>query len=136
MKKLTLAICVVAVAALTGCKREEPGGSESEPKELRLYCGAGIRPPVAQMAEAFEREHGVKVAVDYAGSEVLLSKIFDRHRVSIKRAVERGELPPSVRLFGEPVWTVKALREHLSRRLEQAKRESEQLQKRIDGLCA
>jgi hypothetical protein len=64
-------------------------------------------------------------------SEQALAKIFDRHRVSIKRAVERRELPPSVRLFGEPIWTVKALREHLAKRLDAAKKESEQLQKKI-----
>ena len=64
-------------------------------------------------------------------SEQALAKIFDRHRVSIKRAVERGELPPSIRLFGEPVWTVKALRDHLTNRLDAARKESEQLQKRI-----
>lgn len=69
-------------------------------------------------------------------SEQALAKLFDRHRVSIKRAVQRGELPPSVRLFGEPVWTVKALREHLGKRLDQAKKESEQLQKKINELCA
>ena len=73
---------------------------------------------------------------DAVVSEQALAKIFDRHRVSIKRAVERGELPPSVRLFGEPIWTVKALREHLTRRLEQAKKESEQLQKKVNELCA
>lgn len=61
-----------------------------------------------------------------------LAKIFDRHRVSIKRAVERRELPPSVRLFGEPVWTIKALREHLAKRLDVAKKESEQLQKKLN----
>ena len=69
-------------------------------------------------------------------SEQALAKIFDRHRVSIKRAVERGELPPSVRLFGEPVWTVQVLREHLTKRLDAAKKESEQLQKKINELCA
>jgi hypothetical protein len=73
MKKLIILAAVVAVIASTGCKSEKP--EESGSSELRLYCGAGIRPPVAQMAEAFEREHGVKVVVDYAGSEVLLSKI-------------------------------------------------------------
>lgn len=61
-----------------------------------------------------------------------LAKIFDRHRVSIKRAVERRELPPGVRLFGEPVWTIKALREHLAKRLDAAKKETEQLQKKIN----
>ena len=75
MKKLLLVLFVVALAVLTGCKRQKSEESQSEPKKLLLYCGAGIRPPVAQMAEAFEREHGVKIVVDYAGSEVLLSKI-------------------------------------------------------------
>lgn len=61
-----------------------------------------------------------------------LAKMFDRHKVSIKRAVEREELPPSIRLFGEPIWTVKALREHLTKRLDEARKESEQLQKKIN----
>ncbi|UCG47128.1 MAG: hypothetical protein JSU94_16725 [Phycisphaerales bacterium] len=69
-------------------------------------------------------------------SEQGLGKIFDRHRVSIKRAVERGELPPSIRLFGERIWTIKALREHLSSRLDEAKRESERFQKNINELSA
>jgi len=64
-------------------------------------------------------------------SEEALAKMFSRHRVSIKRAVERGELPPSVRLFGEPVWTVQALRDHVNRRLEAAQRDTERLQRRI-----
>ena len=68
--------------------------------------------------------------------EEAMAKIFDRHRVSIKRAVERGELPPSVRLFGEPVWTVRALREHLAKRLEAAKKDAEQLQRRISQVSA
>jgi hypothetical protein len=67
-------------------------------------------------------------------SEEALARMFSRHRVSIKRAVERGELPPSVRLFGEPVWTVQALRDHMNHRLEAAKKEAEQLQRRISQL--
>ncbi len=80
MKKFTLVTCIVVATAVVGCKGEKPEGSGSEPARLLLYCGAGIRPPVAQMAEAFEREYGVKVAVDYAGSEVLLSKIKLAHK--------------------------------------------------------
>jgi len=75
MKKLTILAVVVATVALSGCKGEKPEGSKSEPRELLLYCGAGIRPPVEEMIDAFEREHGVKVVGDYAGSEVLLSKL-------------------------------------------------------------
>ncbi len=63
-----------------------------------------------------------------------LSKIFNRHQVSVKRAIERGELPPSVRLFGEPVWTVGVLLEHLEKRLEKAKDEKEKFLKNINNL--
>ena len=73
---------------------------------------------------------------DAVVSEQALARIFDRHKISIKRAVERGELPPSVRLFGESVWTVKALRDHLAERLGAARKESKQLQKRISQFSA
>jgi len=75
LKKPTFATIVVTAILLFGCKAEKPEESDSAVKELLLYCGAGIRPPVQQIAEAFEREHGVKIVTDYAGSEVLLSKI-------------------------------------------------------------
>ena len=69
-------ILIVAIGVLLcGCKAEKSEESDSESKELLLYCGAGIRPPVEQMVEAFGREHGVKIVTDYAGSEVLISKI-------------------------------------------------------------
>ena len=69
-------------------------------------------------------------------SEQGLARIFDRHKVSIKRAVVRGELPPSVKLFGEPIWTVRAIQEHLGKRLDQAKKDAEQLQKRFNQLSS
>jgi molybdate transport system substrate-binding protein len=75
LKKITFAAVAVTVFLLFGCKAEKPEESDSAAKELLLYCGAGIRPPVQQIAETFEREHGVKIVIDYAGSEVLLSKI-------------------------------------------------------------
>jgi len=73
VNKLTFLTTVAIVILLFGCKGEKPEGSGA--RELLLYCGAGIRPPVQQIAEAFEAEHGVKIITDYAGSEVLLSKI-------------------------------------------------------------
>ena len=73
---------------------------------------------------------------DAVVSEAALAKIFNRHQVTVKRAVERGELPPSVRLFGEPVWTVQALRDHIAKRLEAAKKEAEQLKRRISQFSA
>jgi molybdate transport system substrate-binding protein len=83
LKILTFATVVVTAIILFGCKAEKPEESGHSAKELVLYCGAGIRPPVQEIAEAFEREHGVKIVTDYAGSEVLLSKI---------KLVRRGDL--------------------------------------------
>jgi molybdate transport system substrate-binding protein len=75
VKQLVWSTLVVIAVLLSGCKGEKPEKSDAGAKELLLYCGAGIRPPVQQIAETFEREHGVKIVTDYAGSEVLLSKI-------------------------------------------------------------
>ena len=69
-------------------------------------------------------------------SEEGLAKILGKHRVSVKRAVHRGELPVPVRMFGESVWTVQALREHIAKRLEAARKEAEQLQRRISQVSA
>ncbi len=95
MKRLLLTATIIASVLLAGCEQKEPG----EEKELLLYCGAGIRPPAAELAETFGRENRVKIITDYAGSEVLLSKMKltqrgdlympgDKHYVDM--AAERG----------------------------------------------
>jgi len=50
---------------------------------LHLFCGAGIRPAVAEAIEAFEKDTGSTVRADYAGSGTLLSNL---------RASKRGDL--------------------------------------------
>jgi molybdate transport system substrate-binding protein len=52
-----------------GCSKQP------QPPELFVYCGAGIRPPVEEAAEQFCGERGINVQCDYAGSELLLSRI-------------------------------------------------------------
>jgi molybdate transport system substrate-binding protein len=74
MKRVILAVIIVPVVVFIGCDDKKDGQSTSE--ELLLYCGAGIRPPVDELIETFGREYGIKIAPDYAGSEVLLSKIM------------------------------------------------------------
>ncbi len=61
---------VFAALLACGCAKQE-----KEKPLLYLYCGAGIRPPVSEMVAEFERKQGVKMECDYAGSEVLLSRI-------------------------------------------------------------
>jgi molybdate transport system substrate-binding protein len=60
----------VFVSLLLGCHAQAPKDGK-----LLLFCGAGIRPPVAELAEEFGRRHNIVVECDYAGSEVLLSRI-------------------------------------------------------------
>lgn len=63
-----------------------------------------------------------------------VARLFCRHIVSVKRAVERGELPPPCNLFGSKVWTAGILIRHIERRLEQAAKESERDAKRTNNL--
>ena len=62
-----------------------------------------------------------------------LAQCFNRHVVSVKRAVQRGELPPPCRLFGASVWTAGILIRHIEQRLEQAAREVAKDTKRIQS---
>jgi len=73
MKRLVLAVIIIPAILFICCdsKKEEQAASG----ELLLYCGAGIRPPADELIEVFELNYGIKVSPDYAGSEVLLSKI-------------------------------------------------------------
>lgn len=80
IKQLFFASTLAAVILLTGCDRKGPTKEQAAGKELLLYCAAGISPPIVELTEAFSREHGVKIVTDYAGSEVLLSKIKLIHR--------------------------------------------------------
>jgi hypothetical protein len=64
-------------------------------------------------------------------TEAGIAQLFSRHVVSVKRAVERGELPPPCHLFGARVWTAGILIRHIERRLEQAARDAEKDAKRI-----
>jgi hypothetical protein len=68
--------------------------------------------------------------------ENAVAQMFHRHKVSVKRAVERGELPPGVKMFGEQAWTVKVIREHITQRLEKAAKDTEKLNQRISKLSA
>ena len=99
MKRLILTATVIAAILLIGCDGEKSKKEQSAERELLLYCGAGIRPPAAELTETFGREHGVKIITDYAGSEVLMSKIKltqqgdlympgDKHYVNL--AAEKG----------------------------------------------
>ena len=60
-----------------------------------------------------------------------LARLFERHPQSIKRAVQRGELPQPARLFGKPYWTVGVLTRHAEDQLQQAAEEASKEAERI-----
>ena len=63
-----------------------------------------------------------------------IAKLFQRHVVSVKRAVQRGELPPPTKLFGANVWTVESIIRYIEDRLAQAAAESDRDAKRLAKL--
>ena len=64
-------------------------------------------------------------------SEHQLAQLFGRHVSSIRRAIQRGELPPSVPLLNDHVWTAGVLWEHISARLETARKAAAQTVRRL-----
>jgi len=67
-------------------------------------------------------------------SEYKLAQLAGRHVTSVKRAIQRGELPPPVPLFGANVWTVAAILEHISARLEAERTAAAQTARRVQHL--
>ena len=54
-----------------------------------------------------------------------LAAILGKHPCSIRRAVDRGELPPPARLMGKPSWTAGVIVRHIEKRLELAAEEAD-----------
>ncbi|MBY0526990.1 MAG: molybdate ABC transporter substrate-binding protein [Gemmataceae bacterium] len=52
-----------------------PGRYASSTEPLVVYCAAGIKAPVEAAAQAYEKEYGVPVQLQYGGSQTLLANI-------------------------------------------------------------
>lgn len=64
-------------------------------------------------------------------TEVGLAMLLNKHPVSLRRALERGELPASTKLMGKPIWSVQAIRDHINKRLAQSAAEQDELARTI-----
>jgi len=86
-------VAAVLLPWLIGCGADPP----------LLYCGAGLKPPMDELVEKFEQQHGVKIAVDYRGSEVLLSsaKVSGKGDLYMPGDVHYIELAKQHELLGE-----------------------------------
>jgi hypothetical protein len=67
-------------------------------------------------------------------SEVALAERLGKHPVSIKRAILRGELPPSRKMFGTPAWQIGFINEYFTERLREALKETAKKKRSLDDL--
>ena len=71
---MRLAILLTILFSVTGCR--ERTVAKSEPKELVLYCGTGIRDAAVELKRQFEADNsGVRISITYAGSGRLLGQL-------------------------------------------------------------
>lgn len=62
-----------------------------------------------------------------------LARILGKKTRSIRRAVERGELPMPTRLMGRRVWTVGALVRHMEKRMDLAGKAGQKILRYASG---
>ena len=71
-----LASVVVFVALVAWLAWPDGGGGPgSTGKRLTLYCAAGLKPPVEEVAAEYGKRYGVTVEIQYGGSGTLLSNL-------------------------------------------------------------
>lgn len=83
MKKVAAVIVVVllaAIGAVAWLSRPQPQTSGGE---LMVYCAAGLKQPVEQIAQRYQEETGTTIKLQYGGTGTLLSSI---------RVADRGDL--------------------------------------------
>lgn len=72
--KITGAAAALLLSALwlTGCGEKSSSSAE---KPLVMFCAAGMKAPVSEIAAQYEAEYGVSVQLQYGGSGTLLSNV-------------------------------------------------------------
>lgn len=80
---ITLALLLSLAACSSNTSEKDNNGAvttdstntkESQTQTLLVYCGAGLKKPMTEIAGIFEKEHNVKIEYTFAGSAQLLSQ--------------------------------------------------------------
>jgi len=66
--------------------------------------------------------------------ETALAEKLGKHPVSVKRAIKRGELPPSTQFLGAPAWQIGFINEYFNERLHEALKQAAKKKRRLDDL--
>ena len=70
---VSLAALLLLILLLPGSDTNRLTGERSD--ELFMYCAAGMRKPVEEIAAMYQRQYNVRVRLQYGGSNTLLSQI-------------------------------------------------------------
>lgn len=104
MKSTSWAIVTLSLLSLPGCSCSE----DTAGRDVILYAGAGLRPAIEPVIDAFERESGIRVTANYDGSGRLLGHIS---------AMQKGDLfMPGAELYVD-IATEKGLAEIDTKRI-------------------
>ena len=74
---IVLFLVLGASCFLCGCTSQQASATpqESEGSTLLVYCGAGMKEPMEEIAQLFEEREGIRIEYTYGGSAQLLSQI-------------------------------------------------------------
>ncbi len=61
---------VICLSFMSSCSIQD-----KEQKSILLYCAAGIKPAIEQLAKDYEKEYNVRIDIQYGGSGTLLSNL-------------------------------------------------------------
>jgi molybdenum ABC transporter molybdate-binding protein len=86
-------VSVVVLAVLIAILAWQPQDSISTSEPLLVYCAAGLKTPVAAAARQYEREYGVKVELNYGGSQTLLANLEVTKRGDLYLPADESYLP-------------------------------------------
>ncbi|MDK2890053.1 MAG: molybdate transport system substrate-binding protein [Methanoculleus sp.] len=74
-----IALLVAATAAFacgcTGTTADTPAAADTTKPELLVYCGAGMREPMDEIAAAFTNQTGIPINFIYGGSNTILTQM-------------------------------------------------------------
>ncbi|AYF41769.1 substrate-binding domain-containing protein [Ethanoligenens harbinense] len=102
--------------AFTGCSSSSKTSSGSAStasksnQSLFIYCGAGMKDPVAKMVAAFEKENGAAVEVTYGNAAQIISQITATKKGDLFIAGDQNDLS---KIKDQYVSSVKPLVKHI-----------------------
>ncbi len=75
---LAVAACLLAMAVMAGCgSQAQDSGDEIEQhaESIMVYCGAGMREPMLEVAADFQEEYGTRVDFNFGGCGTHLAQL-------------------------------------------------------------